>query len=136
MKSVPSGLQSLESLMSDLGHDWIDVLKIDIEQHEWELLQDFYRRVGASLPVTQLMVEFHFTGNLAIVWEVFDKLLADNYRVFAVEPNYYCGDGCCARDLLEFAFIKVSSSGALCVPNKHHLSAGGQMPPGCNQSPD
>ena len=134
--AMSSGMQSLTRLMSDLGHDWIDVLKMDIEQHEWELLRDFYSREEATLPVTQLMIEFHFYGDLAIVWEVLDKLLADNFRVFAVEPNYYCRDGLCARDLLEFALIKVAPNGNLCVPSQDHDQsiAGGHMLPGCRES--
>ena len=110
-----SKLEELEAIMARLQHTWIDVLKIDIEGFEWELFKDFYRS-GARLPATQVLVEFHFKGESAEVWEVLDLLLADKYRIFSVEPNYYCEEGCCAKDLLEFAFIKVSDHGQICAP--------------------
>ena len=112
-------MEKLETIMSRLQHTWIDVLKIDIEGFEWELLVDFYKS-GAKLPATQLLMEVHFPGSNKVVWEVFDMLLADKYRIFSVEPNYYCQEGCCAKDLLEFAFIKVSDHGQICAPKKGH----------------
>ena len=125
-------LQSLESIMTDLQHAWIDILKMDIEGYEWSLFADFYKTPGARMPATQLLVEFHFPGNITMVWEVLDAIIADNYRVFSVEPNYYCWDGACARDLLEFAFIKVSDRGHICAPlhqaSKHESVV---LPPGC-----
>ncbi len=125
-------LQSLEHIMLDLDHTWIDILKMDIEGYEWSLFTDFYKTPGARMPATQLLVEFHFPGQIGTVWEVLDAILADNYRVFSVEPNYYCWDGACARDLLEFAFIKVSDHGQICAPlhqvSKHQAVV---LPPGC-----
>ena len=38
----------------DLGHEWVDLLKIDIETSEWELFSDFYAIEGTSLPATQV----------------------------------------------------------------------------------
>jgi hypothetical protein len=125
-------LHSLESIMADLQHAWIDILKIDIESHEWGLFTDFYAAHGARLPATQLLVEFHFPGQAATVWEVLDAILEDKYRVFSVEPNYYCENGCCARDLLEFAFIKVSDKGQVCAPmHRAGQHEGIVLPPGC-----
>ena len=133
-----SKMQSLEGIMRDLQHSWIDILKIDIEMHEWGLFTDFYRGssagdAGPRLPATQLLVEFHFPGQAATVWEVLDLITADNYRVFSVEPNYYCENGCCARDLIEFAFIKVSDEGQICAPIHQPGKHGGGLVllPGC-----
>ena len=111
----PLKLEKLEAIMSRLQHTWIDVLKIDIEGYEWELLRDFYKS-GAKLPATQILMEVHFKGVNQVVWETFDMLLADKYRVFSVEPNYYCMEGCCAKHLIEFAFIKVSDHGQIVHP--------------------
>ena len=110
-------LEKLEDIMTRLQHTWIDVLKMDIEGFEWELFQDFYAS-GAKLRATQVLIEFHFPGSTKMVWEVFDLLHADNYRIFSVEPNYYCDKGACAKNLLEFAFIKVSDHGQICAPKR------------------
>jgi len=59
---VSAGLQTLHQVMTDLDHEWIDVLKVDIEKSEWEMFKDFYAEENATLPVTQLLVEFHFPG--------------------------------------------------------------------------
>ena len=125
--SQDARLQQLHQIMSNLGHQWIDILKIDIEGSEWELFNDLYAQPNSTLSATQVLVEFHFQGNITVVLQTFDRLLADNYRVFAVEPNYYCQEGCCARDLLEFAFVKVSVRGEICTPHAHSSL----LPPGC-----
>lgn len=41
--------------MQELGHDWVDVLKIDIEGAEWEVLDSILRTPGIA-PFTQLQV--------------------------------------------------------------------------------
>ena len=46
---------SLAKIMADLGHDWVDVLKIDIEGAEWAVLKALLK-TGAVLPFTQLQV--------------------------------------------------------------------------------
>lgn len=47
--------------MMDLGHEWVDLLKVDIETSEWELFSDFYASEGASLPATQAGIHFSNT---------------------------------------------------------------------------
>ena len=93
-------------------------------------MQDFYAEKDASLPVTQLMVEFHFQG-ARTAFHVLDKLLGDGFRVFSVEPNYYCDNGCCAKDLLEFAFIKVSPTGQICSLRSRAAALREALPHGC-----
>ena len=46
-------LHSLETIMEELGHSWVDVLKVDIEGFEWGVLEAL---VGSDepLPFTQL----------------------------------------------------------------------------------
>lgn len=57
------------------------------------------------------MIEFHFS-TLPVALKAFDGLAAQGYRVFSVEPNYYAD----ARNLVEFAFIKVCEPGTGNVP--------------------
>jgi hypothetical protein len=49
-------VRRLSTLMRELGHDAVDVLKLDIEGGEYEVLDDLLRE---RLPVRQLLVEFH-----------------------------------------------------------------------------
>lgn len=70
-KSLNDGaMHDLEDILAELGHSWVDVLKMDIEGHEWDVLSDFYAKPGAQLPATQLLVEFHWPGNADRVWKV------------------------------------------------------------------
>lgn len=45
--------------MKELEHDFIDVLKIDIEGGEFEVIQDM-AKTGVLEKVEQLMFEFHY----------------------------------------------------------------------------
>lgn len=60
-------MHSFEEVMAALGHAWVDVLKVDIEGHEWDMFLDFFAS-GAHLPATQLLVEFHWPGSAEKVW--------------------------------------------------------------------
>jgi FkbM family methyltransferase len=53
-------VRRLTTLMSMLGHERIDLLKIDIEGAEYEVISDL---VASGVPVGQLCVEFHFNGD-------------------------------------------------------------------------
>ena len=120
----PSRVLSLDQLMENLKHSWIDVLKVDVEGAEWALIQEYYSPGNASLPVTQLLIELH-TSNppdgsmLQTVVKVFQLLLDDGYRVFSVEPNTYCLGGACAKDHVEYSMIKVSRAGHVIRPGVH-----------------
>jgi hypothetical protein len=43
--------------MLELGHDQIDLLKLDIEGAEYEVIDDL---VASQIPIGQLLVEFHY----------------------------------------------------------------------------
>ena len=65
----------------------LQVLKIDIEGSEWGLFADFYRNPGATLPATNLMVEFHMPNDMAEVFQVIDMILADGFRCVLKAQN-------------------------------------------------
>lgn len=119
----PPRVLSLDRLMENLKHSWIDILKVDVEGAEWAVIQDYYAG-NASLPVTQLLIELH-TSNpadgsmLKTVVKVFQLLLDDSYRIFSVEPNTYCLAGACAKDHIEYSMIKVSQAGHVIRPGVH-----------------
>jgi FkbM family methyltransferase len=55
-KSTQVPMKRLKSVMQELGHGSIDVLKMDIEGAEYGVLEDLIRE---KIPVRQLLVEFH-----------------------------------------------------------------------------
>ncbi|KAF9577524.1 hypothetical protein BGW38_007213 [Lunasporangiospora selenospora] len=56
-----SGYQwrTLKSLMTENGHDWIDILKVDIEGSEYKTFNSMMDDFGEVLPFSQLQIELH-----------------------------------------------------------------------------
>ena len=46
--------------MSELQHDWVDVLKVDIEGKEWDVLLSVLHYNGPGIHATQVLIEHHF----------------------------------------------------------------------------
>jgi FkbM family methyltransferase len=55
-ESTQVPMKRLKTVMQELGHGSIDVLKLDIEGAEYEVLEDLIRE---KIPVRQLLLEFH-----------------------------------------------------------------------------
>lgn len=75
---------SLSTITSKLGHDRIDVLKMDIEGAEYEVLDGL---LESPVKPTQLLVEFHhrFVENgLERTYDIIDRLRDAGYQVFAI----------------------------------------------------
>ena len=74
----------LASITRQLGHDHIDVLKMDIEGAEYEVLEGL---LESAIQPTQLLVEFHhrFVENgLERTYDIIGRLRAAGYRIFAI----------------------------------------------------
>lgn len=86
-------MYTLRTLMERNGHDFIDVLKIDIEGNEFYSLEAFIDSFrGEPLPFGQLQLEVHIYGGSE--WQDFPKFLtwwekleAAGLRPFFSEPN-------------------------------------------------
>jgi FkbM family methyltransferase len=76
---------TLEDLMASLGHDYVDLIKIDIEGEEYALLEDWLSRVF-SPPVGQLWVEFHLPKVSTTVQET--KSLVQRVKALGLVPLY------------------------------------------------
>ena len=75
---------SLSTIVKKLGHDRIDVLKMDIEGAEYEVLDGL---LESPVKPTQLLVEFHhrFVENgLERTYEIISRLREAGYQVFAI----------------------------------------------------
>lgn len=107
---VRKPVRTLRTIMKELGHDWIDVLKVDIETHEWRIYDDLIND-PRGIPATQLLTEFHF--NMGAPMPCIDTLIGlqnKGMRVFHVEENNY-GNNCTNGRLYEVAMINVDKNG-------------------------
>ena len=56
-KPIGGRVERLSTIMRGLGHDRIDVLKLDVEGSEFEVIPDV---VDSGIPIDQLLVEIHY----------------------------------------------------------------------------
>jgi FkbM family methyltransferase len=79
----------LETIMQDLGHQHIDVFKIDIEGAEYPVLRDI---LHAGIPIDQILVEFHHFFNTFSKTDTESTIALLNrhgYKIFSISPNGY-----------------------------------------------
>jgi len=90
--ATPSGrvvcsVKSLRDIMNELGHDHLDICKLDVEGCEYEVIDSI---VSDKIPIRQLLVEFHFPwspGGLLKMRRYLKRLESIGYRIFAVTHN-------------------------------------------------
>lgn len=113
-----SGAQftSISKSMADLGIPWLDILKIDIEGHEWSSFLEMLEG-GLPMPFTQILIEIHThpsnipAGATAedVLRRFFTGMHAAGFRVFSVEYNALVTTP--PNICWEYSFIKVDSFG-------------------------
>lgn len=74
--------RSLQSIMRELGHDRIDLLKLDIEGAEYKVLQPI---IAGELEPTVLCVEFHKTNGIGPAVQSVRQLRSAGYRAVSVD---------------------------------------------------
>jgi FkbM family methyltransferase len=75
---------SLATIVEKLGHNRIDLLKMDIEGAEYEVLDGL---LASPVKPTQLLVEFHHRfvdDGLAKTYDVIARLRGEGYRILAI----------------------------------------------------
>lgn len=86
-KRVEFQVRRLTTLMSELGHTSLDLLKMDVEGAEYGVLEDLLK---GSLRPKQLLLEFHH-GMHGIPISRSERALADlqqaGYRIFDAQPS-------------------------------------------------
>jgi len=97
---------TLATVMKKLGHTQIDVLKMDIERHEFDVVKGMTANAGT---IDQILFETHL-HNAYGMWDrpvserewsdLWGKLARMGYAKFSVEPNKSCR--CCC----EFSIMK------------------------------
>jgi hypothetical protein len=87
-------VKRLSTIMNDLGHSHIDLLKMDIEGAEYDVIDDF---LDHEIHVSQLLVEFHhFFSDISIrqTRRSIQRLM-NEYKLFYIDPRK-----------VEFSFIR------------------------------
>ena len=80
-------VRRLPTLMKELGHDRLDLLKMDVEGAEYEVIDDL---LAQGLRPRQLLVEFHHGAHgirLAKTESSLKKLRQAGYAIFDVQPS-------------------------------------------------
>lgn len=86
-QAVDADVRRLGSIMDDLRHDHVDLLKLDIEGAEFAVLEDI---MAANLDVRQVLVEFHHRFASIPLSETVDavaRLGVCGYKLFYVSPK-------------------------------------------------
>ena len=86
-QAIEVPMKRLSTVMRELGHDHIDLLKMDIEGAEYGVITDIVRD---RLDVRQLLVEFHHRFReipVAATRDALRLLRQAGYRIFAVSDS-------------------------------------------------
>ena len=86
-RAIQVEVRRLETIMQELGHSRIDLLKMDIEGAEYDVIDDVLR---SRLRIPQILVEFHhrFPGvGIERSRRAVDQLNAAGYRIFFAAEN-------------------------------------------------
>lgn len=87
-KVVQVEVKTLETIMTQLGHKHIDVLKMDIEWAEYDVIENI---LSAQLPITQILIEFHdrcFVDGMLKTKAAVKALKQNGYKVYAVSESF------------------------------------------------
>jgi FkbM family methyltransferase len=80
-------VRRLATLLRELGHERLDLLKMDIEGAEYEVVDDL---LASGIEPLQLMLEFHhgmYGIELSRTEATLEKLRAAGYRIFDAQPT-------------------------------------------------
>jgi len=110
---------TLDSLMKLNGHEFIDILKVDVETAEFDALTAFLNAYAhGELPIGQMQLEIHAVherGNFDFFVKWWETLEAAGLRPFNLEPNliHVTNPGCRKPEVVEYSFINIHGNHAL-----------------------
>jgi FkbM family methyltransferase len=88
LKKVSVEMKSFVDITKKLGHNHIDVLKMDIEGSEYEVMDSI---LDSKLSINQILVEFHerfFTDGKDKTIEIIKKMKKNGYEIFAISDSF------------------------------------------------
>jgi len=87
--TIEAPVRTLRSIMRDLGHDHVDLIKLDIEGGEYDVIDDL---LASKVRPTQLLVEFHHmyaTIPLKRTLNAVRQLRKAGYGIVHISPRTY-----------------------------------------------
>lgn len=88
-ETLEAPVKRLSTILPELGHDRIDLLKIDIEGGEYNVIDDF---LADEIHAGQLLVEFHHnyaTIDYQQTRDTLGRLKQEGYRIFSISERSY-----------------------------------------------
>lgn len=104
---------TLDTIMRNLGHEWVDVLKIDVEGDEFDIFSQIFDSPlvrNARLPFGQIQIELHAGGSTARVAWLLLSLMKHGFRMFSAETNLR---GRPPWEYTEYSFVQVFGDGTI-----------------------
>lgn len=86
-KAITVSVKRLDTIMRELKHGHVDILKMDIEGAEYDVIDDISK---SSIRPRQILIEFHhrFPGvGVEKTKEAIDRIRSMGYRLFAVSDT-------------------------------------------------
>jgi len=86
-EKITVNVKTLSDLVQQLGHERIDVLKMDIEGAEYEVIENI---LSEKIPINQLLIEFHarfFNDGRSKTRDCIRRLNQHGYRIFAASNS-------------------------------------------------
>ncbi len=111
--SVTAEVRRVASIMRDLGHEHIDLLKLDIDGGEYDVIADL---IATGVRPTQLLVEFHHmfsTIPMKRTLDTVDALREAGYGILNISPRTY-----------EYSMMLKSAEAALHAPSNGAAASG------------
>lgn len=106
-------LKTLPAIMAELGHSWIDVLKMDVEGAEYEVLPAWithYSALKQRVPITQAQIEYHHSSagpKMTDLVNTLKMMEASGFRTFSTEYNINGAPW----NFIEYSYLHVDNSG-------------------------
>ena len=87
IRSVEVQMKSLFDIAKELGHDHINVLKMDIEGAEYDIIEGI---INSNLKIDQILIEFHdrFFEEKLKSQKVVEMFQNKGYEIFAVSDTF------------------------------------------------
>ena len=86
-QAIKVEVRKLKTIMDMLGHQKIDILKMDVEGAEYSVIRNI---IDSNIEISQILVEFHhrFLNNgLSETNSIIQLLNKHNYKIFAISDS-------------------------------------------------